>query len=182
MAIGTPPVEAVSDFTLVLKGHIAMATARFPEGTKGLEIDVLARDPLWRHGRDFAHGTGHGIGSYLNVHEGPQSISKRGTEPLKPGMIVSNEPGYYVEGKYGIRIENLVLVKEAQSLGDGNTKMLGFETLSFVPIDLRLVDTDMLRDEEKAWLNAYHATVRDLISPHLDENEQTWLAKATQPV
>ena len=143
VAIGTPPATAVTDFTFVLKGHIAIATARFPEGTRGVDIDVLARNALWQQGKDFAHGTGHGIGSYLNVHEGPQSISKRGMEPLVPGMIISNEPGYYVEDQYGIRIENLVIVCEAQSIKGGNIKTHSFETITLAPIDTRLIDSSL---------------------------------------
>ncbi len=159
VAIGTPPVQACEDFTLVLKGHIAIATARFPKGTRGVDIDVLARIALWRHGRDYAHGTGHGIGSYLSVHEGPQSISRRGMEPLVAGMIISNEPGFYREGQWGIRIENLVLVEPARALYGGNAETHGFDTLTLAPIDQRLIDTALMTREELVWLDAYHARV-----------------------
>ena len=154
IAIGSPPVEAIRDFTLVLKGHIALARARFPDGTRGVDIDVLARHALWQNGKDYGHGTGHGVGSYLNVHEGPQSISRRGMEPLVPGMIISNEPGYYKTDEYGIRIENLVLVREAESLSDEDEqKMLSFETLTLAPIDRRLVDTTA-DDSGQNWLGS----------------------------
>jgi len=178
IAIGTPPKESVTDFTLVLKGHIALAQARFPKGTRGVDIDVLARNALWQHGKDYAHGTGHGVGSYMNVHEGPQSISKRGMEVLQPGMIISNEPGFYVEGEYGIRIENLVIVSEAEEIG-GNISTHAFETITLCPIDLRLVDIKLLNNTERAWLNAYHTRVRDTLSPHLRGVDLTWLDEAT---
>ena len=178
IAIGNPSPDAAMDFTLVLKGHIALAQARFPAGTRGVDLDILARNALWRNGRDYGHGTGHGIGSYMNVHEGPQNISRRGMEPLKAGMIISNEPGYYVEGKYGIRIENLVLVREAEETG-GNIATHSFETLTLAPIDLRLVDKELMNDEEVEWLNRYHASVFEKLSAHLDQNELAWLKNAT---
>jgi len=181
VAIGKPPAEAVIDFTLVLKGHIALALARFPKGTRGVDIDVLARNALWQHGKDYAHGTGHGVGSYMNVHEGPQSISKRGMEILQPGMIISNEPGFYVEGEYGIRIENLVIVSEVEETG-GNIPTHVFETITLCPIDLRLVDIDLLSDSERTWLNAYHARVRDTLSPHLSGDALAWLDQATRSI
>lgn len=179
IAIGKPPLQAVTDFTLVLKGHIALAMARFPKGTRGVDLDILARKALWRHGKDYAHGTGHGVGSYLNVHEGPQSISRRSTEPLQPGMVLSNEPGYYREGKYGIRIENLVAVTPAETIKGGDQPMLGFETLTLCPIDLRLIDKALLTGEEINWLNAYHARVQKALSPHLNRTEKKWLKSAT---
>ena len=182
VAIGAPPLEAIQDFTLVLKGHIAIAMTRFPEGTRGVDLDVLARMALWQRGKDYAHGTGHGVGSYLNVHEGPQNISKRGMEALVPGMIISNEPGYYVEGEYGIRIENLVLVREAETMEGGNIKTHWLETLTLAPIDLNLVDATLLNEVEREWLNAYHRRVRETISAHLDKDEQHWLDHATREI
>ena len=151
-------------FTRVLKGHIALARALFPKGTRGSQLDTLARQFLWEAGLDYAHGTGHGVGAYLAVHEGPQRISPvgigqaGGDEPLKAGMILSNEPGYYKAGEYGIRIENLVLVVPVEVEG-AEKKMLGFETLTFAPIDRRLIDVDLLTPEERDWLDAYHAKV-----------------------
>ena len=180
IAIGTPPTRAITDNTLVLKGHIAIATARFPAGTRGVDLDALARISLWKSGKDFAHGTGHGIGSYLNVHEGPQSISRRGMEAFKSGMIISNEPGYYREGEYGIRIENLVIVNEAGNIRGGDKPMLGFETITLCPIDLRLVDPAMLTADEIAWLNQYHARVCAELKPHLNGQEAKWLETATR--
>ncbi|MEM9331834.1 MAG: aminopeptidase P family protein, partial [Pseudomonadota bacterium] len=182
VAIGTPPEKAIEDFTLVLKGHIAIATARFPEGTRGVDIDVLARIALWEHGKDFAHGTGHGVGSYLNVHEGPQSISKRGMEGFKAGMIISNEPGFYIEGEYGIRIENLVVVSEAEENLDGNIKTHTFETITLAPIDTRLVRGSNLSEKERDWLNAYHKTVCDTLGEYLNKPEKAWLEKVTKPI
>jgi len=182
IAIGTPSEQAITDFTLVLKGHIALATVRFPEGTRGVDLDVLARNALWQHGKDFAHGTGHGVGSYLNVHEGPQSISKRGMEPLVPGMITSNEPGFYVEGQYGIRIENLVLTTEAEDLDGGNIKMHAFETLTLCPIDNRLLNSAMLVPDECEWLNSYHTRVQETLSPYLNAHEKAWLENATKAI
>ena len=175
IAIGEPPQGAAEDFTLVLKGHIAIATARFPQGTRGIEIDGFARHALWQRGKDYAHGTGHGVGAYLSVHEGPASISKRGMEALEAGMILSNEPGFYREGRYGIRIENLVLVRACEELGGG---FLDFETLTFAPIDRRLIDVTLLTPDEIDWLNAYHAAVREKIAPHLGETDRAWLEAA----
>jgi Xaa-Pro aminopeptidase len=180
--IGEPPEGAREDFTLVLKGHIAIATARFPAGTRGMDLDPLARAALWRTGRDYLHGTGHGIGSYLAVHEGPQSLSRRGKEVLRTGMILSNEPGFYRAGKYGIRIENLVLVTPALELPGGNSVVHAFETLSLAPIDLRLIDPALLDDGEIAWLDSYHARVQHELSPHLSAEDRQWLEQATQAV
>ena len=160
VAIGTPSAEMRRHYTLVLKGHIAVATARFPKGTRGQDIDPFARRPLWQAGLDFDHGTGHGVGSYLSVHEPPQRISRTGSVELKPGMILSNEPGLYREGSYGIRLENLVLVTPPAPIKGGTREMLGFETLTLVPFDRRLIDPELLNRDELAWLNAYHAHVR----------------------
>ena len=182
VAIGTPPKQAVTDFTLVLKGHIAIAIARVPEGTRGVDLDPLARAALWRHGKDYAHGTGHGVGSYMNVHEGPQSISKRGMEKLVPGMIISNEPGYYVEGEYGIRIENLVIVNEAKTQEGGNIPVHTFETITVCPIDTRLVDVELLTNTERDCLNAYHARVWNDLNEHLEADELEWLRRATSAI
>ncbi|MFO1186314.1 MAG: aminopeptidase P family protein [Alphaproteobacteria bacterium] len=183
IAIGTPTAEMKRANTLVLKGHIAIATARFPEGTCGVHLDALARLALWRAGLDYDHGTGHGVGSYLGVHEGPQNISKALRDaPLKPGMIVSNEPGYYKTGAYGIRIENLVLVMPAEEIPGGDRPMMGFETLTLAPIDTALVDAALLSPEERAWLNAYHARVAAAIGPELDGEAKAWLTLATRAI
>jgi Xaa-Pro aminopeptidase len=182
VAVGEPSAEACDRFTRVLKGHIAIATATFPEGTRGVELDPLARRPLWAVGLDFDHGTGHGVGSYLSVHEGPQSISKRGMAELKPGMIISNEPGYYKEGAFGIRIENLVLVLPAKKPAGGDRPMMQFETLTLAPIERRLIVADLLSDEERAWLDAYHARVADEIGPTLDSVDRDWLSAACAPL
>src|SRR5207249_10427559 len=161
---GTPSEEMRENFTLVLKGHIALAIARFPKGTTGAQLDALARRALWQKGLDYDHGTGHGVGSYLGVHEGPQRISKApNAQPPLPGMIVSNEPGYYKTGAYGIRIENLVLVQPAE--GSSEREMLGFETLTLAPIDRNLIETSLLDDEELAWLDDYHSRVRETQIP-----------------
>jgi Xaa-Pro aminopeptidase len=183
IAIGTPSEEARDRFTRVLKGHIALATCRFPAGTTGSQIDVLARHALWQAGLDFDHGTGHGVGSYLNVHEGPQRISKApNAQALLPGMIVSNEPGYYKTGAYGIRIENLVIVTPCGDLPGAEREMLCFETLTLAPIDRALVMPALLTREEIAWLDAYHARVRETLTPLLDTETAAWLAEATRPV
>ncbi len=182
VAIGAPPAQARRDFTLVLKGHVAIATARFPQGTRGVDIDVLARIALWRHGKDYAHGTGHGIGSFLSVHEGPQTISRRGMQAFLPGMIVSNEPGYYLPDQYGIRIENLLLVTEAEPVDGGDVPMMGFETLTLAPIDRRLIEIGLLNAAEIDWLNGYHARVRETLAPYLDDREREWLDQACAPL
>jgi Xaa-Pro aminopeptidase len=180
VAIGEPSAEMRERFTLVLKGHIAVARAVFPEGTTGAQLDPFARRALWEAGLDFDHGTGHGVGSYLSVHEGPARISKLGGAPLLPGMILSNEPGYYKAGAYGIRIENLLLVEMKKT---GIEKpLLGFETLTFAPIDLRLVEPTLMTPEEIAWLNAYHAEVRAKIGMQLDANDRKWLDAAAAPL
>jgi len=185
VAIGTPGDEMRNRFTLVLKGHIALATARFPKGTSGAQLDILARQALWQSGLDFDHGTGHGVGSYLSVHEGPQGISKRADIALEPGMIVSNEPGYYKSGAFGIRIENLVLVTEPAEIEDrfgAERPMLGFETLTLAPIDRRLIDTALLAKGEIDWLNDYHCRVAQTIGPELDAKTRAWLERATAPL
>jgi len=183
IAVGVPSAEMRRRFTLVLKGHIALARARFPKGTTGSQLDTVARYALWQEGLDYDHGTGHGVGSYLNVHEGPQRISKLpNSVALQPGMIVSNEPGYYKTGAYGIRIENLVAVTESPK-GEGEERdMLAFETLTLAPIDRRLVDRALLSDDEAAWLDAYHARVRAEIGPQLDGAARSWLEEATAPL
>ncbi len=181
IALGRPSAEMRDRFTRVLKGHIAIARAVFPTGTTGAHIDALARQALWRAGLDFDHGTGHGVGSYLSVHEGPQRIAKTGTVALAPGMIVSNEPGYYAAGKFGIRIENLVVVEE-RAIRGAERPMLGFATISLAPIDLRLVEAKLLDGEEIAWLDAYHARVRAAIGPLVDRETRGWLREATRRV
>jgi Xaa-Pro aminopeptidase len=182
IAIGQPTDEMRRNNTLVLKGHIELALARFPKGTRGIDLDVLARNALWQNGLDYAHGTGHGVGSYLAVHEGPQSISRRGMHKLHTGMIISNEPGYYKEGKYGIRIENLVLVRGPEDIAGGDNPMYGFETLTLAPIDQRLIDPQLLSDAQLHWLNAYHGHVLRQLSPLVDEGVQKWLARACTPI
>jgi Xaa-Pro aminopeptidase len=181
IAIGTPTHEMRDRFTRVLRGHIAIARALFPDGTTGAQIDTLARQFLWQAGVDFEHGTGHGVGSYLSVHEGPARISKLGTTPLKRGMILSNEPGYYKTHAFGIRIENLELVVPAEVAG-AEKKVNAFETLTLAPIDRRLVDLNMLTADELAWLNEYHARVRHTVRGHVDEATKAWLDAATAPM
>jgi Xaa-Pro aminopeptidase len=183
MIAGTPTAEMKDRFTRVLQGHIALATARFPEGTTGAALDAFARRPLWEAGLDYDHGTGHGVGSYLSVHEGPQNISKRPvTQTLKPGMICSNEPGYYKTGEYGIRIENLIVVTEGKDVPGGDRKMMEFETITLAPIDLNLVEVKLLSDAERVWLNQYHQRVRETISPLVDEETRAWLQTATRMI
>jgi Xaa-Pro aminopeptidase len=185
--IGEPTDEMRDRFTRVLKGHIAIATAVFPKGTRGSQLDSFARRPLWEAGLDYAHGTGHGVGSFLAVHEGPQRISPVGSsqsggdEPLQAGMIISNEPGYYKTGEYGIRIENLVLVVPRE-IECAEKEMLGFETLTFAPIDRRLIDVQMLDPEELIWLNCYHAHVLAKIGPNLNGADLDWLRQACAPI
>jgi Xaa-Pro aminopeptidase len=182
VAVGTPSVEMRDRFTRVLKGHIALAMARFPAGTTGSQLDTLARYALWQAGLDYDHGTGHGVGAYLSVHEGPQRISKvTSNVALQPGMIVSNEPGYYKAGAYGIRIENLLAVREAKIEG-ADRRYLEFETLTLAPIDLACVEPTLLTDAERAWLDAYHRRVRDTIAPQVDEATRRWLEGATRAI
>jgi len=182
IAVGTPTAEMRDRFTRVLKGHIALATARFPVGTTGAQLDVLARRSLWQAGLDYDHGTGHGVGSFLGVHEGPQRISKAGGgQALQPRMILSNEPGYYKTGCYGIRIENLLAVVESAT-DASERRMLGFETITLAPLDLSLVEPGLLTADEAAWLDAYHGTVRESLSPLVDESTREWLAVATRSI
>ncbi|MHB2167552.1 aminopeptidase P family protein [Alsobacter sp. R-9] len=181
VAVGTPSAEMKDRFTRVLQGHIAIDTAVFPKGVSGAQLDSFARRPLWDAGLDFDHGTGHGVGSYLSVHEGPQRIAKVGTTPLEPGMILSNEPGYYKAGAWGIRIENLVLV-EKRTVEGAEREMYGFETLTFAAIDLALVEPSIMSAKEIAWLNAYHAKVREVVAPLVDADVRAWLEAATRPV
>ena len=180
--LGTPSAEMRDRFTRVLKGHIALAAIRFPEGTTGSELDVLARQYLWEIGLDYGHGTGHGVGSYLGVHEGPQGISKRNKIPLQPGMVVSNEPGYYKAGHYGIRIENLQTVVEILGLPGSGKKIFGFETLTLAPIDRKLIDPALLTASEIKWLNDYHQRVLTVLRPMLDAPTTLWLEAATHPL
>ena len=168
-------------FTRVLKGHIAIARAVFPDGTTGAQLDSFARQFLWAAGLDFDHGTGHGVGSYLSVHEGPARISKLGTAPLKRGMILSNEPGYYKAGAYGIRIENLVLVSET-TIDGAEKPMNAFETLTFAPIDRRLIEPTLMTADEIAWLDAYHARVAETLTPLVAADTRPWLEAATRPL
>jgi Xaa-Pro aminopeptidase len=182
VAVGTPTPEMRDRFTRVLKGHIALGSARFPVGTTGSQLDALARSALWQVGLDYDHGTGHGVGAYLSVHEGPHRISKVANNvALQPGMIVSNEPGYYKTGGYGIRIENLVAVREAHIEG-ADRKYLEFETLTLAPIDLNCIDLELLTGPEKAWLNAYHARVREVVGPQVDDATRAWLVEATKAI
>jgi Xaa-Pro aminopeptidase len=182
LAVGAPGAEMRKAFTLVLKGHIAIARAVFPDGTTGAQLDTLARQFLWRAGLDFDHGTGHGVGSYLSVHEGPPRIAKLGSAPLKRGMILSNEPGYYRTGAYGIRTENLILVTEAPPVAEADKPLNAFETLTLAPIDARLIDASLMTGEETAWLDAYHARVRETLAPLLDAQDRDWLIAATAPL
>ena len=185
MIVGTPTAEMKDRFTRVLKGHIALATARFPEGTTGAALDGFARKFLWDAGLDYDHGTGHGVGSYLSVHEGPQNISKRPvTQSLMPGMICSNEPGYYKEGEYGIRIENLIVVTEAKPFpgGDPGRPFMEFETITLAPIDLDLIAPEMMTESERGWLNAYHRRVYETLAPLVDDETRHWLSGVTRNI
>ena len=171
--------EEIKDrYTRVLKGHIAIANSIFPKGTKGMDLDPLARKYLLEIGLNYSHGTGHGVGSFLGVHEGPQNISPLGSEEIRKGMIISNEPGYYKENEYGIRIENLVYVKEDKK----NNNLLYFETLTMSPIDKSLIDKNLLNIKEKNWLNNYHSKVLEKISPFLDIDEKIWLKKSCDAI
>jgi Xaa-Pro aminopeptidase len=181
--IGTPTAEMRTQFTRVLKGHIALSMIRFPKGTTGTQLDILARMPLWQAGFDYDHGTGHGVGSFLGVHEGPQRIAKAPSSvPLEPGMIVSNEPGYYKEDAYGIRIENLQVVTDAAQIPGGDREMLGFETLTLAPIHRTLIDLHLLTPEELMWMDRYHALVREKVLPLVEGEVADWLLKATEPL
>ena len=182
IAIGKPTAEMRRCYSGVLKGHIAIATAKFPSGTRGIDLDPFARRALWDMGLDFDHGTGHGVGSYLSVHEGPQSISRAGMTELKPGMIISNEPGYYKEGAFGIRLENLVLVNKEVTMRGGDRAMMSFTDLTLAPFDTRLIDARALSRTELQWLNTYHATVRKTLTPLLDKPTAKWLANATRAI
>jgi len=184
--IGTPSAAQKRDFTLVLKGTMGLSRARFPRGTLSPMLDALARAPLWAEGIDFGHGTGHGVGYFLNVHEGPQSISKAIPEPtmaMEPGMITSVEPGVYRDGQWGVRIENLVLnVPAVTPEGDRFAEMLEFETLTLCPIDTRCLDFSLLRADEIDWLNRYHATVRERLTPKVSGDALAWLQRRTAPI
>jgi Xaa-Pro aminopeptidase len=182
IAVGDVSAEMKKHYTLVLKGHIAISTAKFPEGTSGAQLDTLARIDLWKAGLDFDHGTGHGVGAYLGVHEGPQRIAKTGTVPLKSGMILSNEPGFYPAGEYGIRLENLEIVTEARDIKGGERPMLGFETITLVPMDRRLLDVSLLSDADRDWLNHYHKKVREMVGPLVGAKERIWLEQATETI
>ncbi len=182
IAVGKPPKEICERATLVLKGMIAVSLLRFPAGTTGAHIDAFARQALWNVGLDYDHGTGHGVGSYLSVHEGPQRISRSGHTVLEPGMIISNEPGYYKPGGYGIRIETLVVVGQPEVPKGGERAMMGFETLTLAPIDRRLIVTTLMTTEEIGWLDRYHARVRKEIGPQLTGDDKGWLVEATKPL
>jgi Xaa-Pro aminopeptidase len=181
LAVGRPSAEMRDRFTRVLKGHIAIARAVFPKGSSGAQIDAFARQALWAVGLDFDHGTGHGVGSYLSVHEGPQRIAKIGPAPLAPGMIISNEPGYYSAGRFGIRIDNLVVVEERKIAG-AERAMCGFETITLAPIDTRLIARKLLSADEARWLDSYHVRVRKALAPHVDADTRAWLKRATRPL
>ena len=181
VAIGDPGAEARACYTRVLQGLIAISRVRFPRGISGRDIDALARFPLWTAGLDFDHGTGHGVGAFLSVHEGPQRISRLSEVPLEPGMILSNEPGYYREGAFGIRLENLIVVQVAPELGDRRDQLC-FETLTFAPFDRRLILTDRLSPDERAWLDGYHAEVMEKLLPRLSAPAQVWLRAACAPL
>ncbi|MCB1783154.1 MAG: aminopeptidase P family protein [Alphaproteobacteria bacterium] len=182
IAIGKPSQQMCEDYTAVLKGHIAVARARFPMGTKGVQVDALARSPLWDAGIDYAHGTGHGVGCFLCVHEEAASISPRGETPFEAGMLISNEPGCYHEGQYGIRLENLVFVRQGARCKSTGKSMLQFETITNAPFAPSLIISEHLEADEKEWLNTYHKTVIETLSPYLDNAEKLWLANQCQAV
>jgi Xaa-Pro aminopeptidase len=182
VAIGKPTDQMRRHYTLVLKGLIAISTLQFPTGTRGMDIDPFARLALWQAGLDFAHGTGHGVGSFLSVHEGPQRIARTGTQTLLPGMILSNEPGYYRPGEYGIRLENLIVVDEAAPIEGGEIAMHGFETLTLAPFDRRLIDVALLAPSEIIWLDAYHARVAAELADLVEDDVRQWLESATAPL
>ncbi len=183
---GAPSTEEIDRFTRVLKGNIALNRAVFPTGTTGLMLDAFARMPLWRAGLDYRHGTGHGVGHYLNVHEGPQTISFRPSSnetALVPGMTITDEPGFYEDGKFGIRIENVLVVKEAKTKHNfGNVGFLTFENITMAPIQTKLIDRSMLDEDEITWLNEYHSEVWNKVSPFLDDFTKQWLGRETAPI
>ena len=179
--VGAPDADQRDCFTRVLQGMIAISTARFPRGLAGRDLDALARGRRWRAGYEYDHGRGHGVGAYLSVHEGPQRISRASDVPLEEGMILSNEPGYYREGAFGIRIENLIVVSAAPDAGD-NRDQLCFETLTFVPIDRRLIDAAALAPWERAWIAAYHREVLEKVGRQVEGSDLDWLVSATQPL
>ncbi len=181
VALGDPTPEQRHDFTLVMKGHIALAMIKFPEGTRGAQLDVLARQYLWNDGKAYYHGTGHGVGFFINCHEGPQSIRlNENPTPLEPGMITSNEPGLYLEGKYGIRCENLIVTEEWKTTEFG--KFFRFDTMTLFPFDVNLFDTSMMTDEEIEWVNSYHDMVRSRLTPLLSGEEAKWLEEKTRHI
>lgn len=181
IALGEPTEQMKKDFTRVLKGTIGLAKCKFPAGAKGVQLDILARKALWDAGINYLHGTGHGIGHCLNVHEGPQSIRMElNSVPLKPGMVMSDEPAMYRTGEYGIRTENMILLREDSETEYG--KFYGFDTLTLCYIDTRLIIVPMLSVRERAWINKYHQMVYDLLSPHLNEEEKAWLKEKTTEI
>ena len=182
IAIGEPTKTMQRHYTMVLKAHIALASATFPKGTRGMDLDPLARSHLWQEGLDFNHGTGHGVGSFLSVHEGPQNISKRGIVPLESGMIISNEPGYYKEGAYGIRLENLILVTELREIKGGEQPVMDFETLTLAPFERSLINQELMSKIELTWLNSYHKRVYKKLSASLSKQEKQWLKQQTAPL
>ena len=183
IAIGDVGTDERTCFTRVLQGMIAISRVRFPKGVAGSDLDALARYPLWLAGQDYDHGTGHGVGSYLSVHEGPQGLSRRAKTPLEVGMILSNEPGYYREGAFGIRIENLIVVRKADAIAGGDARdMLDFETLTYVPLDRRLVDATLLSSDERAWIDHYHSDTLEKIGPRVDGTALEWLKAACAPL
>ena len=183
IAIGDVGADEKTCYTRVLQGMIAISRVRFPCGVRGCDLDALARYPLWLAGQDYDHGTGHGVGSYLSVHEGPQGLSRKAQTPLEPGMILSNEPGYYREGAFGIRIENLIAVKTANPVEGGDARdMLDFETLTYVPLDRRLIDVTLLTKDEHAWIDQYHSDTHSRIAPRVDGAALDWLTKACAPL
>lgn len=184
ISLGPVTKEQQKHFTLVLKGHIALDQLEFPEGTNGYQLDAFARQYLWKYGLNFFHGTGHGVGFFLNVHEGPHGISfvysGRSNRPMQAGMVTSNEPGFYLEGEYGIRVENLILTKVTRESEYG--RFLGHETLTLFPIDQAMIDTELLDKEDLVWLDTYHQMVFDRVSPHLDDEERSWLKEKCKPL
>jgi len=184
VALGDVTEEQKTDYTLVLKGHIRLANAKFPHGTKGYHLDTLARLDLWQHGKDYGHGTGHGIGYFLNVHEGPQGFAQShagsANTAIEPGMLITNEPGFYLDGNYGIRIENVLVCVEDETTLNGD--FLKFDTITYCPYDTNLIDASLLTNEEKQWINSYHKRVFELISPKTSAEVLAWLKEKTEPI